>query len=60
MKNPVTTVTGTLLIILSLFTLYGVTTAVETAALSDYITIIGEAVAGIIAVFIAKDKGGGV
>ena len=58
-KNPWTTITGTLLLIVSGLSLYGVLTREQLSVISDYIPIIIEAVAGIVAVFVAKDKGGG-
>lgn len=57
-KNPWTTATGSVLIILSALSLYGVVTQEEAAQLGQYASIIIEAVAGAIAL-IAKDKGGG-
>lgn len=59
-KNPWTTATGSVLIILSGLTLYGVVSAEESASLGQYATIIISAISGIVGIFIAKDKGGGV
>ena len=58
MKNPITTIAGLVMILLSGLTLFGVITQEESAAFADYATILVEAIVGIIAL-IAKDKGGG-
>lgn len=60
MKNPITTIGGSILIILSALTLYGVITEDQAASIGDYATIITEAIIGLIGVFVAKDKGGGI
>lgn len=59
MKNPVTTISGAVLILLSVLTLIGVITTDQSAELVDYAAILIEAITGIIALF-AKDKGGGI
>lgn len=58
-KNPFTTITGSVLLILSGLTLYGVISQSEAASLSEYSVIIINAIAGIVALF-AKDSGGGI
>ena len=59
MKNPVTTISGAILILLSVLTLFGVLTSDQSAALEEYAAIIIPAITGIVALF-AKDKGGGI
>lgn len=58
MKNPVTTIAGVVMILLSALTLFGVITQEESAEFADFATILIEAIVGVIAL-IAKDKGGG-
>jgi len=58
MKNPVTTISGVILIVLSALSLFGIITAEEQASLGQYAASITEAVVGIIAIFKAGDKGG--
>ena len=60
MKNPVTTISGVVLILLSALTLFGVITSDEETQLSQYAAMIIEAIVGIIAIFKAGDKDGGV
>ena len=57
-KNPVTTIAGIILILLSALSLFEVITKEQEAALLEYSAILIEAITGIIALF-AKDKGGG-
>ena len=59
-KNPVTTISGMILIILSGLTLFGVITSDQSTELGGYAQGIIEAILGIIAIFKAGDKGGGV
>lgn len=58
MKNPITTISGVFLIVLSGLTLFSVISSEQAASLGDYAEVIIEAVTGIIALF-AKDKDGG-
>jgi len=58
MKNPVTTISGIILLILSGLTLFGVITQDQSADISQYAQMIIEAIVGLIAVFKAGDKGG--
>ncbi len=58
MKNPVTTISGVLLLILSALTMFGVITQEESANIGQYAKMIIEAVVGLIAIFKAGDKGG--
>ena len=58
MKNPVTTIAGLIMILLSGLTLFGVITQEDSAKFADFATILIQAIVGIIAL-IAKDKGGG-
>ena len=58
MKNPWTTIAGSILIVLSGLTLYGVITKEQASQLGDYVPILIEVITGIIALF-ARDKGGG-
>lgn len=60
MKNPVTTISGVILIILSGLALFGIITQEQQADLGQYAQAIIQAVVGIIAVFKAGDKDGGV
>ena len=56
MKNPVTTISGIILIVLSGLTLFGVITSEQSADLGGYVAGIIEAIVGIIAIFKAKDE----
>ena len=56
-KNPLTTITGLVMLLLSALNLFGVITTQQHAALTDYATTIIQAAAGIIALF-AADPGG--
>ena len=60
MKNPVTTISGVILIILSGLTLFGVITQEQSATLGQYASMIIEAVIGIIAIFRGSDIRGGI
>lgn len=60
MKNPVTTISGVILLVLSGLTLFGVITSEQSAGISEYSQMIIEAVIGLIAIFKAGDKDGGV
>ena len=60
MKNPVTTIAGIIMIVLSGLTLFGVITSEQSGDLGGYATSIIEAIVGIIAIFKAGDQGGGV
>jgi len=59
-KNPVTTISGILLLVLSGLALFGVITQEQSADLGQYADVIITAVIGIISVFKANDKGGGI
>ena len=59
MKNPVTTISGIILIILSGLTLFGVIDQEQSADLGQYASMIIEAIIGIIAIFKASDFKGG-
>ena len=50
MKNPVTTISGIILLILSGLTLFGVITQDQSADISQYAQMIIEAIVGLIAV----------
>ena len=58
MKNPVTTISGIIMLILSGLTLFGLITQDQSADISQYATMVIEAVIGFIAIFKAGDKGG--
>ena len=60
MKNPVTTISGIIMILLSGLALFGVIGADEQATLGEYASQIITAIVGIISIFKAGDKGGGV
>lgn len=60
MKNPVTTISGVILLVLSGLTLFGVITQDQSADISQYSSMIIEAIIGLIAVFKASDNNGGV
>ena len=60
MKNPVTTISGVVLIVLSGLTLFGVITPDEESELGANVGAIIEGVVGIIAIFKAGDRDGGV
>jgi hypothetical protein len=57
MKNPVTTISGIIMLILSGLSLFGIITQDDSATLGQYATTIIEAVVGIIAIFKAGDQG---
>ncbi len=59
MKNPVTTISGVILIILSGLTLFGIITQEQSVDLGQYVSMIIEAIVGIIAMFKASDFKGG-
>ncbi len=56
MKNPVTTIIGVLLAVVSIVTAIGLINAEQSAALTEYIPTIATAIGAIIAVFKASDK----
>jgi len=58
MKNPVTTISGIVLLLISALTLFGVITQEQAGSIEQYAGMIVEAVIGLIAVFKAGDKGG--
>ena len=58
MKNPVTTISGIIMIILSGLTLFGIVTQEQSAEISQYAAMVIEAIIGFIAIFKAGDKGG--
>ena len=58
MKNPVTTISGVIMIILSGLTLFGIVTQEQSAEISQYAAMVIEAVIGFISIFKAGDKGG--
>ena len=60
MKNPVTTISGVIMIILSGLSLFGIINQDQSADINQYATMIIEAVVGLIAVFKASDKSGGI
>jgi hypothetical protein len=60
MKNPVTTITGIVMIILSGLTLFGLITQEESGEIEQYAAGIIEGIVGLIAIFKAGDKDGGV
>lgn len=57
-KNPWTTITGIVLLVLSVLSLLQVITKDQEIALIEYSAIIIEAIAGVVAL-LAKDNGGG-
>ena len=60
MKNPVTTITGAIMIILSALTLFGAINQEQSIEINQYATMIVEAVVGLIAIFKAGDTNGGI
>ena len=58
MKNPVTTISGIIMIILSGLALFGVIGPEQQATIGQYAMEIMTAIVGLIAVFKAGDKGG--
>ncbi|MCH8067790.1 MAG: hypothetical protein IID16_00750 [Candidatus Marinimicrobia bacterium] len=60
MRNPVTTISGGILIILSALTLFGIITQDQSIEIGQYVTVIIEAIVGFIGVFKASDSEGGV
>jgi hypothetical protein len=58
MKNPVTTISGVLLLVLSALAMFNVITAEQSASISEYAGMLITAVVGLINVFKAGDKGG--
>lgn len=51
MKNPITTISGGVMLVLAALSTFNVISSEEQAQLGDYATVIIEAVVGIIAIF---------
>ena len=60
MKNPITTITGALIMLVALFTAYGFITETEAKAWTDAIPVFVEAIAAIILIFKSGDKDPGI
>ena len=58
MKNPITTITGVIMIVISALTLFGVISSEDQIEVQQLAAGIIEGVAGLIAIFKAGDKGG--
>ena len=60
MKNPITTISGVLVLIVALFTAYGYITETEAKAWTDLIPPLVELIAGLILIFKSGDKNPGI
>ncbi len=58
MKNPVTTISGLIVLLIGGLTIFGVITSEEQVSLTALAEGLIEAIIGIIAIFKAGDKGG--
>ena len=56
MKNPLTTITGIISLVIMAITIFGLITQEEAGSLTQYASAIVEAVLGIIALFSSKDE----